>query len=189
VRIIAGRLKGRRLDGPTWDGLRPTSDSLRETLFNVLGPTLDGASVLDGFAGTGALGLEALSRGAAHVTFVDRDPRAIALITRHVERCLVADACAIIRGDFAISPGARRMNGIEEGSFDLVLLDPPYEHADLDAVLATAASCVKPDGRVVLEHSRRQTTAESAPGLRRTRVLTTGDSALSFYAAAQMVTH
>ena len=80
MRIIAGRLKGRRLDAPTWEGLRPTSDKLRETLFNVLAARMPGARLLDGFAGTGAVGLEALSRGAAHVTFVERDPRACRLI-------------------------------------------------------------------------------------------------------------
>ena len=80
MRIIAGTLKGRRLEAPDWDGLRPTSDRLRETLFNVLAPRIRGARVLDGYAGTGAVGIEALSRGAAHVTFVERDPRAVALI-------------------------------------------------------------------------------------------------------------
>ena len=80
MRIIAGALKGRRLDAPTWAGLRPTSDKLRETLFNVLQGRLPGARVLDAYAGTGAVGVEALSRGAAQVTFVERDPRAKALI-------------------------------------------------------------------------------------------------------------
>ena len=72
VRVIAGDFKGRRLKAPIWEGLRPTSDKLRETLFNILAPRIDGARVLDGFAGTGAMGIEALSRGAAHVTFVER---------------------------------------------------------------------------------------------------------------------
>ena len=83
LRIIAGALKGRRIDTPRWAGLRPTSDRLRETLFNILGPRIPGARVLDGFSGTGAVGLEAISRGAADVMFVDHDPRAIAL---HLER-------------------------------------------------------------------------------------------------------
>ena len=76
MRVIAGTLKGRRLESPTWEGLRPTSDKLRETLFNVLAPRMAGARVLDGYAGTGAVGIEAISRGAAHVTFVERDRRA-----------------------------------------------------------------------------------------------------------------
>ena len=80
MRIIAGTLKGRRLTPPRWDGLRPTSDKLRETLFNVLGPAVEGQRVLDAYAGTGAVGIEALSRGAAHVTFVESDRRAADII-------------------------------------------------------------------------------------------------------------
>src|SRR5919199_1476259 len=87
MRVIAGTLKGRRLKTPTWDGLRPTSDKLRETLFNILAPRIDGARVLDGYAGTGALGVEALSRGASHVTFVDNDRRAQALIADNLAHC------------------------------------------------------------------------------------------------------
>jgi 16S rRNA (guanine966-N2)-methyltransferase len=85
VRIIAGEYKGRRLAAPTWAGLRPTSDKLRETLFNILAPRIEGARVVDGFAGTGAIGLEALSRGAAHVQFIEKDRRAAALIARNAE--------------------------------------------------------------------------------------------------------
>src|SRR5262245_65501725 len=80
MRVIAGRYKGRRLKAPRWDGLRPTSDKLRETLFNILAPRIEGARVLDGFAGTGAVGIEAISRGAAHVTLIEKDGRAVALI-------------------------------------------------------------------------------------------------------------
>src|SRR6476619_1776228 len=80
MRIVAGTFRGRQLKSPTWEGLRPTSDRLRETLFNILGPAIRGARVLDGYAGTGAIGLEALSRGAAQVTFVENDARAVRLI-------------------------------------------------------------------------------------------------------------
>ena len=91
MRVIAGRLKGRRLNSPSWDGLRPTSDKLRETLFNILAPRIAGARVLDAYAGTGALGIEALSRGAARVTFIERDRRAQALIEENLARCGIAD--------------------------------------------------------------------------------------------------
>src|SRR5436190_24343560 len=100
MRIIAGQLKGRRLVAPSGASVRPTSDSLRETLFNVLGPTLDGLRVLDGFAGTGALGIEALSRGAAHATFVERDRRALEALDKNIHALGVTDACVIIRYDF-----------------------------------------------------------------------------------------
>ena len=87
MRIIAGTLKGRRLKAPDWDGLRPTSDKLRETLFNVLAPRVRGARVLDGYAGTGAVGIEAMSRGAASVVFVERDRRAQKLIADNLAHC------------------------------------------------------------------------------------------------------
>src|ERR671939_659548 len=97
MRVIAGSLKGRRLKAPAWEGLRPTSDKLRETLFNILAPRVAGARVLDGYAGTGALGIEALSRGATHVTFIEQDRRAAALIADNLSRCGVANGYAIIR--------------------------------------------------------------------------------------------
>src|SRR3712207_7968871 len=89
MRIIAGAFKGRRLKAPSWPGLRPTSDKLRETLFNVLAPRIEGARVLDGYAGSGAVGIEALSRGAAHVTFVEHDGRAVRLIEENLRPCQV----------------------------------------------------------------------------------------------------
>src|SRR5207248_9150143 len=97
MRIIAGSLKGRRLNAPTWAGLRPTSDKLRETLFNILAPRVAGARVLDGYAGTGAIGIEAMSRGAASVTFVETDRRAQRLIEENLARCGTANGCVIIR--------------------------------------------------------------------------------------------
>ena len=86
MRVISGEFKGRTLESPAWPGLRPTSDRLRETLFNVLAPVVRGARFLDGYAGTGAVGIEALSRGAAHVTFVEQDARAAALIAANLRR-------------------------------------------------------------------------------------------------------
>src|SRR5215204_1549405 len=114
LRIIAGQLKGRRLDAPSWEGLRPTSDKLRETLFNILGPRVAGARVLDACAGTGAVGIEAISRGAAHVTFIDRDARAVALIGTNLARCAVTDGYTLIRA--ALGAAAR----IPQAEFDLI---------------------------------------------------------------------
>src|SRR5687767_13038449 len=99
MRIIAGTHKGRTLKTPKWDGLRPTSDKLRETLFNILAPRVSGARVLDVFAGTGAVALEALSRGAAGATCVERDRRAARLIEENAALCGEANRCAIIRDD------------------------------------------------------------------------------------------
>ena len=176
MRVIAGTLKGRRLKTPKWDGLRPTSDKLRETLFNVLAPRITGARVLDGYAGTGAVGIEALSRGASAVTFVERDPRARALIAENLAHCGVPSGCAIIRASFD------RLASLDVpfGPFDIVLLDPPYD-ARPDDVLANAARLMEPGGLLVLEHARRQHSPEAAGTLTRVRHLTSGDSALSFY--------
>ena len=113
MRVIAGSFKGRRLVTPTWAGLRPTSDKLRETLFNVVAARVPGARVLDGFAGTGAFGIEAVSRGAAHVTFVDRDRRATALVAENLDRCRVEggvrDHCCRLSGGAARSARGRRV--------------------------------------------------------------------------------
>lgn len=176
MRIIAGRLKGRRIDAGTWSGLRPTSDRLRETLFNILGDRVGGASVLDGYAGTGAVGLEAWSRGAAHVTFVEQDRRAAALIAANMARCGVESGCAIIRAGFA-----RAARALDRGEFDLVLLDPPYDAADLDAVVAEAAPLLAPEGWLVLEHARRKPVSERVASLTRLRDVRSGDSALAIY--------
>jgi 16S rRNA (guanine(966)-N(2))-methyltransferase RsmD len=180
MRIIAGTLKGRRLDAPDWEGLRPTSDKLRETLFNVLAPRMGGARVLDGFAGTGAVGIEALSRGAAHVTFVEADGRAIRLIQRNLDHCaVVADRYAIIRARFA--DAVRRVSA---GSFVLVFLDPPYQADGMAEVLDAAAPLVAPDGLVVLEHARRDVAPAVAASIVKLRDILSGDSALTLYRAA-----
>jgi 16S rRNA (guanine966-N2)-methyltransferase len=176
MRIIAGTLKGRRLQAPKWDGLRPTSDKLRETLFNVLAPRIQGAQVLDGYAGTGAVGIEALSRGAAHVTFVERDPRAAALIEANLMHCGVSDRYAIIRARFA---GTERPPGA--GAFDVIFLDPPYGADDLSAALDAAEPLVGDSTLLIVEHAKRDAAPESKGPLSRLRLLTSGDSALAFY--------
>ncbi|MEO7190526.1 MAG: 16S rRNA (guanine(966)-N(2))-methyltransferase RsmD [Vicinamibacterales bacterium] len=178
MRIIAGRLKGRRLQGPPREGVRPTSDRLRETLFNVIATRVSNARVLDGFAGTGALGLEALSRGATHVTFVEHNPHALRVLRANVGTCGVENACAIIRGDFI----GLAAHVAERGTFDLVLLDPPYDFRQVSEVLTEAATLLAQNGLVVLEHSRRRADVPAdAATLRRRRTLTAGDSALAFY--------
>ena len=177
MRIIAGELKGRRLRAPTWPGLRPTSDKLRETLFNVVASRVGAARVLDLYAGTGAIGIEALSRGAAHVTFVDSDPRALTLIETNLRQCGVSDRYAIIR----LRLPAGTLQSLPAASFDLVFLDPPYDEHDLTASIAAARPLLAPDGLLVLEHARRQPAPETVGRLHRTRDLISGDSALAFY--------
>ena len=176
MRIIAGTLKGRRLGTPDWSGLRPTSDKLRETLFNVLSASIPQARVLDGYAGTGAVGLEALSRGAAHVTFVESDRRAVHLIERNLQRCGVADRYVIIRARFA--DAAQRWL---PATFDVVILDPPYDRDEMGRALDAAAPLIGTDGVLVLEHARRDEAPSRAASVTKTRDILSGDSALSFY--------
>ena len=183
MRIIAGELKGRRLRAPTWMGMRPTSGRLRETLFALLGERIAGANVLDGCAGTGAVGLEALSRGATAVTFIESDRRATALIRANLARCGVSSRGRVIEG--ALPAAIERV--FEPSAFDLVLLDPPYEFDDrvIGAILSALARRTAPDGLLVVERPRRREplAAGTSDGvtLVHARRVTAGDSALDFY--------
>jgi 16S rRNA (guanine966-N2)-methyltransferase len=153
MRVVAGRCGGRRLIAPPGTATRPTSDRVREALFSVLGP-LDGAHVLDLFAGSGALGIEALSRGAARATFVDSGPAAIGAVEGNLAALGLADAAEVRRQDArAFLRGAR--GGRHE--YDLVFLDPPYRLAvELGRELSPLlAEVVNTGGRVVAESDRR----------------------------------
>ena len=174
MRVIAGMHKGRRLKTPDWEGIRPTSDKLRETLFNILAPRIAGARVLDAYAGTGALGIEALSRGAAAVTFIEKDRRAQALIETNLAQCRIDSDYNLVRGAVALQASAFE-------PFDIVLLDPPYTMPGHTALMKIDA-LVAPGGLVVLEHARRAPAPEQAGRLVRVRQVTSGDSMLSFYA-------
>ncbi|PWT82733.1 MAG: 16S rRNA (guanine(966)-N(2))-methyltransferase RsmD [Blastocatellia bacterium] len=183
MRVIAGSLKGRRLRTPTWPGLRPTSDKLRETLFDILAPRVAGARVLDGYAGTGALGIEAISRGAAWVSFVEHDPRAAALIAENLAHCRIANGYVIIRADVA-----RALKVLSERPgfepFHIVLLDPPYIVEPVEHLLRTlnlAALVLAPTGIMVLEHARRHRSPATAGRLSRSREVHSGDSTLAFF--------
>jgi 16S rRNA (guanine(966)-N(2))-methyltransferase RsmD len=176
MRIIAGTGRGRTLKAPGWPGLRPTSDRLRETLFNILAPRVRDARVLDAFAGTGAVALEAISRGAASAVCLEQDRRAQALIAENRDRLAAGSRCMIRHVD------ARRAlrAPIAGGPFDIVFLDPPYAVDDLETLVASAASQRAEGGILVLEHaSRREPPAlEGRPPDRSVKA---GDSTLSFY--------
>ena len=181
MRVIAGSLKGRRLKSPTWDGLRPTSDKLRETLFNILAPRIAGARVLDAYAGTGAAGIEALSRGAETVTFVERDRRAQALIAENLAHCGVENGYAIIRA--TVARAIEELRAASPDPFDVMLFDPPYDEAPEAVVesIGSAGDLLAPGGVLVLEHARRRAAPDEAGRLVRVRQVASGDSALSFY--------
>ena len=151
MRVVAGRFGGRRLVAPPGDATRPTSDRVREALFSVLGD-ITGARVLDLFAGSGALGIEALSRGAASAVFVERAPRAVAAIRRNLAE--LGEAADVRRADVH---AALRTASTRAEAYDLVFLDPPYRHAaDLGRSLAvTLPAVLAPGARVVTESDRR----------------------------------
>ncbi|MEP9349947.1 16S rRNA (guanine(966)-N(2))-methyltransferase RsmD [Xanthobacter sp. KR7-225] len=183
MRIVGGRLKGRTLKGPRSDLVRPTSDRLRESLFNVLahayGDPCEGARVLDLFAGTGALGLEALSRGARFCLFVDDGADARAVIRDNVEALGLAGVTRIFRRDASrLGPA-----GASGGPFDLVFCDPPYGRGLAEAALqAATAGWLADDALAVVEE---RTGAFAAPaGFRELERRAYDDSELIFLARA-----
>ena len=152
MRIIAGTHRGHRIAAPKGRDTRPTGDRVREAAFNLIGP-VDGADVLDLFAGSGAMGLEALSRGAARATFVEADPQAAATIQKNLEKLRLTGA-RIVREDAARALAAE---GTAGRKYDLVLVDPPYDdYLELQPMLARYLPPVLSDDRlVVVETSAR----------------------------------
>ena len=148
VRIIGGLWKRTRLPVADLPGLRPTPDRVRETLFNWLGQDLSGWRCIDAFAGSGALGLEAASRGASEVRLVEQHAGLVAQLGRLKTR-LQADAVRVERGD-----GVAALQRLAPASMDLVLLDPPFDSSHFEPALAAAAQAVAPDGFVYLEAPR-----------------------------------
>lgn len=157
IRIIGGQWKRTRLPVPQRPGLRPTPDRVRETLFNWLGQDLTGWRCLDAFAGTGALGLEAASRGAASVVLVEQDGELLARLQQHVQR-LQARSVQVRRGD-----GVATLRQCAAASLDLVLLDPPFDSALFQPALQAAAQAVGPQGWVYLEAPQAWDEAALAP--------------------------
>ncbi len=182
MRIIAGNFRGRRLKSPPNLKTRPTSDRLRETLFNVLSDRVEGARLLDLCAGAGAIGIEALSRNSAHVTFVERSRQMGALIKANLEMCRVtSDQANVVTSDareFLNRAAGRRQQ------WDIVYFDPPYadDYAGVLALLGEQKNLVSDNGIVIAEHDRRKPPGETFGRLHLQRRLKQGDSMLSFYA-------
>jgi 16S rRNA (guanine(966)-N(2))-methyltransferase RsmD len=188
MRVIAGTYRSRILKSLKGMALRPTSDRLRETLFNVLGPSIAGSRFLDLFAGTGAIGIEALSRGAGKVVFVENHGPSTALIRRNLESLGIREGATVLAVE-----ALRGMEMLASGKkarafhFDFVFLDPPYAAAnDYARVLEFLGSThlVAPGGVVIAEHRRSFDLREVEGTLERYRVLKQGDAALSFYRRA-----
>ena len=186
MRIIAGKYRGRNLKGPPSLDVRPTSDRLRETLFNVIAPLIEGVRFLDLCAGSGAVGIEALSRGAAHVTFVDRSRMMCSLIESNLDLCRIeGHETELVQSE--AKDYLRRMVGqlrADWEPWDIVFFDPPYamDYSPFLATFGTPASVLlSENGLLIVEHHHKTSLPEVIDSIRRTRVLKQGDSALSFY--------
>ena len=183
MRIIAGKFRGRRLKSPPSAQTRPTSDRLRETLFNILAPRIEGARLLDLCAGTGAVGIEALSRGASHVTFVDQSRKMCGLIGANLDSLEVApdDREVVVATAFDY---LRRLVKNDGPAFDIVFLDPPYA-SDYDGLLnyggEQASQILNAGGIVIVEHHKKKVLQTQFSALKRYRELKQGDSVISFY--------
>lgn len=191
MRVIAGQYRGRVLKSPPSLHTRPTSDRLRETLFNVLSPRIEGSRFLDLCAGTGAIGIEALSRGASFVTFVDRVHKMCALVEENLDLLGVPEELTEVVKSEAAEYLKRTGEGKHDwraGSepWDIIYFDPPYA-SDYMLTLrefgAHTPALLRGGGVIVVEHHHKNALPEALGPLRRWRVLKQGDSALSFFEA------
>lgn len=192
MRVISGTFRSRSLQAPRGTATRPTSDRLRETLFNVLGPRVVGARFADLYAGSGAVGIEAASRGATTVYFSETAPSALAAIRTNLTSLNLRPGMQIEAGGTAVllrklKASTERTPGNTLGGLDVVFLDPPYEAAEeYLKTLTTLGSgdLLSPAALVVAEHTRREPLQHRYGILQRTRTLLQGDAALSFYSPA-----
>jgi 16S rRNA (guanine966-N2)-methyltransferase len=194
MRILGGTARGMALVPVKGQGTRPALARVRNSLFNILAPRLEGARVLDLFAGTGSLGLETLSRGAAHALFVDSDRWCAEAIRKSLEKLRAADRGKVLCGDVFRAAWSTAVGAppAPRPAFDLVFIDPPYAfytippHADRMAALAeeVLARDLAPDGRVILEHRKREGLLREPAGGRLADRREYGQTVLSFYAKA-----
>ncbi len=180
MRVISGKYKGRRLKGPESLELRPTGDRLKETLFNILGQNMTGAVVLDVFGGTGAIGIEALSRGAGEIVFIENSSTAHRLILHNLQLCGIETGYRILEQDvFA----ALRFLARQGFKAELAYFDPPYDWKPYRDLLEITFSrhLLSENGRAVVEHHRKASLPESGEAYGRFRIVRQGDHCLSLY--------
>ncbi|HVW85052.1 MAG TPA: 16S rRNA (guanine(966)-N(2))-methyltransferase RsmD [Bryobacteraceae bacterium] len=172
MRVIAGEFRSRKLLSVPGLETRPTPDRLRETLFNILGDRIEGSVFVDAYAGTGAVGIEALSRGARHVVFIEKDRGAAEVIRKNLQALGAESRARIIQGSAHLH--------LRDLDANIVFLDPPYtKEREYAACLDTLE--LKPPELTVVQHSVRFTLADEYGPLRRTRIVKQGDNALSFF--------
>jgi 16S rRNA (guanine966-N2)-methyltransferase len=184
MRVIAGKFRSRRLKGPGKLPLRPTSDRLRETLFNILGPSVEDSLFVDLFAGTGAIGIEALSRGARDVFFVESHAATARLIRENLKALDVSEGIELMESD-----ALRALEALASRHLlaDFIFLDPPYADGDEHVRILEfldSSHLVAPSGLVIAEHHGKTALPDRLYRLERVRLLEQGDTALSFYRLA-----
>ena len=175
TRITAGEWRGRVIETPRGMDVRPTRSLIRQSLFNILGPSVEGMIVLDLYAGAGTVGFEALSRGAASATFVDRDRQPLGCITTTAERLGCGDRCRVVRSDVA---AWLRRNPGTAGEADLAFVDAPYRDTELDTTLGLLGA--HPPALVVCEHHVKRRLPERIGALERARETRHGLTTLTF---------
>jgi len=181
VRVIAGEFRGRRLVSPRGRSIRPTADRVREAIFNIVSMHLAGARVLDLYAGTGALGLEALSRGAARAVFVDQSATAVRLIHENIRLCRAQDRTRVIHKPISQALKILAAGRGEPELFDVVFLDPPYGKGLVSAVLIELAELqiVAPDCLTIAEHHESESLCLAGGGWLKFRERKYGDTVVS----------
>lgn len=179
MRIIAGKAKGTRLVAPQGRDVRPTLDRVREALFSILMPYLDDCAFLDLYAGTGANGIEALSRGATTCTFVDNDARALDAITRNLAAARMTECSSIRRLNLP-----NELLQLRGNVYNVIFCDPPYAALEYSILLEQIAQShiLAPEGLVVIEHAARAIVPDNVLSLNHFRTATYGDTGLSFFA-------
>lgn len=180
MRVITGQAKGRRLKAPRGMNTRPTSDRTKESLFNIIGDKVTNAGILDLYAGTGAIGIEALSRGAGRAVFVEKDPRVVRIIRENLELTGLAGQAQVICRDADDAVG---YFAAQAKNFDIIFLDPPYMRNMLQKTLETLAKykIVAPGGWVITESSKLDLLPDMSGNLKKIRQERYGDTILSFY--------
>lgn len=180
MRVISGSARGRSLKAVPGMGTRPTTDKVKEAIFSMIGPYFDGEYVLDLFAGTGGLGIEALSRGAESAIFVDMDPKSIEVIKQNLKTVKLESQAEVYRNDAmrAIKALEKRAKG-----FDLIFLDPPYKMTNVDEMMLDLAQrgLVQEDATVMVEHDASHTYPEQIGDFRQIRVANYGETTVTIY--------
>ncbi|MDD5439728.1 MAG: 16S rRNA (guanine(966)-N(2))-methyltransferase RsmD [Candidatus Omnitrophica bacterium] len=181
MRIIGGGLKGRKLDFIKSPDIRPTMDKVRQALFNVIASAIPGTSVLDLYAGSGAFGLEAISRGARSATFIDNNHRCIEIIKKNIEHVGVGDRATVMKMD--VLRALDLLGRPESPHFDIVIMDPPYykDLAKKTLIKLGLYDIVSPNNIIIIEHYRKDEVPDALDNLKRCAEKRYGDTLLSFY--------